>query len=57
MFALAVIVGLDKPEYCGASLFNRMESLLVNPLNFERVKEAFASRIIITITLTTHAGV
>jgi hypothetical protein len=31
--------------------------LLINPFDFERVKEAFACCIIVTVALTTHAGV
>jgi hypothetical protein len=57
MFAFAVVVRLDKPEYCSTRLFNRIEGLLINPFDFERVKEAFACCIIVTVALTTHAGV
>ena len=56
MLAFAVVISLDKPEYCGTSLLDGAEGLLINPLNFERVEEAFTRGIIIAIALAAHAG-
>ena len=56
MLAFTVVISLNKPEYCGTSLFNGDEGLLINPLHFERVKEAFAGDIIKAVTFATHVG-
>ena len=56
MFAFAVVIGFDKPEYGGTSLLDGAEGLLINPLNFERVEEAFTRGIIVAIALAAHAG-
>lgn len=50
----AIIVRLDKPEYCSMRLFDRIEGLLVNPFDFERVKKAFASGVMASPKLRFH---
>ena len=56
MLAFTVIVRLNKPEYCGTSLLDGAEGLLINPLDFECVEEAFTRGIIVAIALAAHAG-
>ena len=56
MLAFAVVISLNKPEYCGTSLLDGAEGLLINPLDFERVEEAFTRGIIVAIALAAHAG-
>ena len=57
MLAFTIIVRLNKPEYCGTSLLDGAEGLLINPLDFEYVEETLTSRIIIAVTFAAHAGV
>ena len=57
MLAFTIIVRLNKPEYCGTSLLDGAEGLLINPLDFECVKEALTSCVVIAVTLAAHAGV
>ena len=64
MLAFTVVISLDKLEYSGTSLLNRCEGLLINPLDFECVEEAFTSCVLArrkfvfkTVTFTAHAGV
>ena len=56
MLAFAVVISLNKPEYCSTSLLDGAEGLLINPLDFERVEEAFTRGIIVAIALAAHAG-
>ena len=57
MLAFAVVISLNKPEYCSTSLLDGAEGLLINPLDFECVKEALTSCVVIAVTLAAHAGV
>lgn len=56
MLAFTIIVRLNKPEYCGTSLLDGAEGLLIKPLDFECVEEALTSRVVITVTFVAHAG-
>ena len=56
MAALSVVVEFNVPEDLSSYRVPGLETLAVDSLYLEAVKEAFSSGVIVTITLGTHSA-
>ena len=55
MLAFTIVIDLNKPKNHCSCLLNCCEIMLVQELDLERVKEALARCVIITISFAAHA--